>query len=83
MNDLEKNLLDLQHSLFSVKGSIFFGIGIGGSLTLFFGLNQIIKERYISILISLIWVIIFGWITVLQFVKCNQIQEKVKKTISF
>ena len=37
MDELEKNLLDLKHSLFSTKGSILFTIGIAGGLSILFG----------------------------------------------
>lgn len=75
----EKNLLDLQHSLYSAKGTILFSLGVGGAFTFFFGLKQITQEYTIPLLVALICLAIFGWFAIIQFHECNKIQNKIRK----
>lgn len=78
MKAKEKNLLDLQHSLYSTKASVFFSIGIGGAIALFFGIKEMAQEGIvIPILISLIWLIIFAWFAIAYFNECNKIHRKI------
>ena len=83
MNSLEKNLLDLKHSLSSTKASLFFSIGVGGFLAILFGLLQLKASTLMSILISIIWLDIFVWISIKYFIECGNIQNiingKIKK----
>jgi len=81
MDILEKNLLDLQHSLFSTKGAILFTIGIGGAISIISLLNNFAEDPF-PLLLGLIWFIIFGAISIIQFYKCNKIQNRVRKELS-
>ena len=82
MNHLEKNLLDLRHSLSTTKASLFFGIGFGGALALFFGFMQLIEDTFTALLIAEVWLIIFVWRGINYFVECGKIQDEIKNKIS-
>lgn len=81
MNSLEKNLLDLQHSLSLIKASLFFSIGVGGFLAILFGFLQLGINALWSVLISIIWLDIFVWISINHFIKCSKIQDKINEKI--
>jgi len=85
MDFLHKNLLDLQHSLFSTKGAILFTLGIGGAISIISLLNQIDFQnsipQLIPIVIGIIWFAIFGSLAIKQFSECNKIQKRIKNSI--
>ncbi|MEK6820283.1 MAG: hypothetical protein AABX71_01065 [Nanoarchaeota archaeon] len=81
MNSKQKNLLDLKHSLYSTKASLFFSIGVGGAIALFFGIKQLIEEAALPILVANIWFIIFVWVSIIHFNKCEKIQKKIKDSL--
>ncbi len=81
MNSLEKNLLDLKHSLSSTKASLFFSIGVGGFLAILFGLLQLKTDTLTSILVSAVWLDIFVWISIKYFIRCSKIQEEINNKI--
>lgn len=82
MEKFEKNLLDLKHSLFSTKGSILFTIGIAGGLSILFGSKDFISPNYLRILISIIWILIFGGVAINFFNKCEEIHTNIKEYIN-
>jgi len=79
MNNKEKNLLDLKHSLYITKASLFFSIGVGGAIALFFGLKELIKDWILPILIADIWLIVFVWISIIHFSRCDNIQKELEE----
>ena len=82
MNSKQKNLLDLRHSFYSTKASLFFSIGVGGFIALFFGIKQLIQQNIgLSFLIADIWLIIFVWIAIKNFNECEKIQRKIKDSL--
>lgn len=78
MNFKEKNLLDLRHSLHSTKASLFFSIGAGGGIALFFGISQLTKEMIVPLLTANIWLIIFVWVSIIHFNECSKIQKEIR-----
>ena len=81
MNSEEKNLLDLKHSLYSTKGALFFSIGIGGAIAIFFGLWQLIEDTKLPILIAEVWIVILGWMSIKYFNRCSEIQIKIEESL--
>lgn len=84
MDALAKNVFDLRHSLNLTKGSMFLSVGIGGAIAIFFGLREVIINEqlfYMSFLLSFIWLMIFGWVAILHFERCNKIQKIIEKSI--
>ena len=82
MNSKEKNLLDLKHSLYSTKASLFFSIGVGGAIAIFFGIKQLIQDTMLSLLVANIWFIIFGWVAIIYFYRCNKIQKEIESSLN-
>ena len=82
MEHEKKNLLDLKHSLYTTKASLFFSIGVGGAIAIFFGLWQLTSDNFLSLLISNIWLIIFVWIAINHFSKCVNIQKELEDSLS-
>ena len=80
MDSIEKNLLDLQHSLYSTKASLFFSIGVGGAIAIFFGIREM-SIKMINVLIPLIWLIPFVWLAINYFVRCSGIQKEIENFI--
>lgn len=80
MEPLEKNLMDLQHSLFSTKGAVLFTIGIGGAISIIALLKEFAEEPF-PLLLGLIWFCIFGALSIIQFSECNKIQNKIKENL--
>lgn len=81
MDALVKNLFDLQHSLFSSKGTIFFTLGIGGAISIISLLHQLKTSQPFPIIIELIWFTIFGALAMHQFSERNKIHDRIKKEI--
>ena len=81
MDSKEKNLLDLKHSLNSTKASLFFSIGAGGAIALFFGIRQLVENVVLPVLIADIWLIIFVWVSITYFSKCEKIQKEIKNSL--
>ncbi|MBI2629246.1 hypothetical protein HYW74_04130 [Candidatus Pacearchaeota archaeon] len=82
MDNLKKNLLDLQHDLYSVKGASFLGFGIIGAFSFYSIAKEFINEKTIALLLSIIWLGIFGALAVKQFSNCNNIQLEIKDKIN-
>ena len=82
MNYKEKNLLDLKHSLNSTKASIFFSIGVGGGIAIFFGIKQLVTDIMIPLLIADIWLIIFVLVAIIHFARCDNIQKELEKSLN-
>jgi len=80
MNNKEKNLLDLRHSLYITKASLFFSIGVGGAIALFFGLQQLINDILLSLFVGNIWFIIFVWLSIIHFSRCEKLQKEIGKS---
>ena len=78
MNSKEKNLLDLKHSLYQTKAALFFSMGLGSAIALFFGIRQLTDDIIFPILISAICLIIFVSIAIKNFAKCNKIQKRIE-----
>ena len=81
MNSQEKNLLDLKHSLYVTKASLFFGIGVGGAIALFFGLKKLNDNFFLSFLVGNVWLIIFVWISIIHFSRCGNIQKELENSL--
>ena len=81
MNSLEKNLLDLRHSLSSTKASLLFSIGVGCSIALFFRLLQVIDNKLIIFLVSYFWLVILVSISLKHFFQCTKIQKRIEEAI--
>ena len=75
-------MLDLKHSLYSQKASLFFSIGFGGFIAISFGLIQLTKDILISLLVALMWLDIFVWIAIKNFAECTKIQDKINKVLN-
>ncbi len=82
MNSKEKNLLDLKHSLYTTKASLFFSIGVGGAIAIFFGVRQLINDTSLPLLIGNIWLIIFVWVAISHFARCENIQKELEKSLN-
>tara|TARA_Y100000310_G_C20478914_1_gene713751 strand:+ start:508 stop:765 length:258 start_codon:yes stop_codon:yes gene_type:complete len=82
MNSEEKNLLDLKHSLYSTKASLFFSIGVGGAIALFFGIKQLVNDTIGPLLTADIWLVVFVWLSIIHFSRCVNIQKEIKKSLS-
>lgn len=82
MDNLKKNLLDLEHDLCSVKGASFLGFGIIGAFSFYSITKEFISEKIIALLLSIIWLGIFGALAVKQFSNCNKIQSNIKNKIN-
>ncbi len=81
MDSIRKNLLDLEHDLYSVKGASFLGFGIIGAFSFYSIAKEFISEKIIALLLSIIWLGIFGAIAVKQFSHCNNIQSNIKNRL--
>lgn len=82
MDDLKKNLLDLEHDLYSVKGASFLGFGIIGAFSFYSITKEFISEKTIALLLSIIWLGVFGALAVKQFSNCNKIQLNIRNKIN-
>jgi len=82
MENLKKNLLDLQHNLYSIKGASLLGFGVIGAFSFFSVAMEFISERLIVLLISIIWFGLFGILAIKQFSECNKIQRIIKESIA-
>lgn len=58
-----------------------FTIGIGGAISIISLLNNIIEDSLIPLVLGLIWFSIFGALSIVQFSKCDKIQNKIRKVI--
>ncbi len=81
-NNLKKNLLDLQHDLYSIKGASFLGFGVVGVFSFYSILKEFIGDKIIVLFLSIIWLGIFGALAVNQFSKCNKIQSDINNKIN-
>lgn len=81
MNIFKKNLLDLQHSFYLTKASLFFSIGAGGALAIFFGLIQIGIDTLSIAFVSSFWFVIFTWLSIIHFSRCEKIQDNINALI--
>lgn len=81
MNSKEKNLLDLKHSLSQTKGALFLSIGIGSGIAIFFGGRQIGITTINSFVTSLLFSLGFVYTSIKHFIRCNDIQDKIERSI--
>ncbi len=83
MDKYEKNLADLQHSFNLTIAITFISVAIGGSLTILTGLKQLFShlDNTTPILVSIVWICIFGFFGVRTLYQCRDIQEKISKCI--
>jgi len=81
MDPLEKNLLDLKHSLSVTKGATFLGFGILGAFSIYSFARELIFDKNVLLGIAIIWLGIFGSLGVIEFNKCHQIESKIQKVL--
>ncbi len=75
--DLEKNLLDLQHSLSQTKAALYLSLGIGGGIAIFFGGKQIGIGTLNSFITALFFSLPFIFYSMKNFDRCNRIQRRI------
>ena len=81
MDNLEKNLLDLRHSLYNTQGALYLSVGIAGGLALFFGSLQLELSPLTAFFISIFFSLPFISISIRKFIECKKIQDKIEKLI--
>jgi len=81
MDSLKKNFLDLRHSFFQTKGALFFGLGIGGGIALFFGAKQMGVDIFVSFFLALFFSFLFIYMSIKKFNRCKDIQGVIRRAI--
>lgn len=81
MKELEKNLLDLRHSLYQSKAVLFFAVGLGSEISIFFGSLQLEIDAITSSILALMFTILFLNQSFKNFNECYKIQEKIENHV--
>ncbi|MAH47612.1 hypothetical protein CMI37_17465 [Candidatus Pacearchaeota archaeon] len=79
MDAIEKNILDLQHSLSQSKATLFFNLGIGSGIAIFFGSIQLEILPIKSFIIALLFSLLFINKSIKYFSRCSKIQNYIYK----
>jgi len=82
MKAIEKNLLDLQRSLSQTKGSLFFSVGIGSGVAIFFGGKQLGIPPLTSFIIAELFSFLFILRSIQHFTKCGLIQKQIEEYLT-
>lgn len=81
MNRYEKNLLDLKHSFYQSKATLFFAVGLGSGISIFFSSLQLEIDSLTSFILALMVTILFLKKSFENFNECYKIQGKIGELI--
>lgn len=80
-NDIEKNILDLQHSVNLAKAGTFLALAFSSWIAVFFGMKEFYSDIKYSILIATFVAIFFLYNAFKHFRNCEDIHNKIKRVI--
>ena len=78
-NNIEKNILDLKHSISLTKAATFFTLGFSSWLAMFFGLKEFYGNTMIILFGSTLIASAFFFYAFKFFKNCENIHEEIKK----
>lgn len=81
MTPLEKNLLDLRHSLAITRAASYLGLGVGSGLALYIGAIQIGIPQFASLVITTFFIGFFIRYAIRDFDLCKDIQKQISDEI--
>ena len=79
MNDIEKNILDLKHSVSLAKAGAFLALAFSSWIAVFFGMREFYSDVKIIITIPSLVFIFFFYYCIKFFENCKEIHEELEK----
>lgn len=79
MNDVEKNILDLKHSVNLAKAGAFLALAFSSWIAIFFSMKEFYSDIKIAITIPTLVSIFFLHYAIKFFKNCEEIHEEIKK----
>lgn len=76
--ELEKNLLDLKHSLSLTKAGTFLALAFSSWIAIFFSIKEFYSDRRIAIYFATLIATVFLYYAIKFFRKCDGIYEEIK-----
>ena len=77
--ELEKNLLDLKHSVSLTKAGTFLALAFSSWIAIFFSVREFYSDTRIAIYFATIIASVFLYYSIKFFNNCEEIYEKVKE----
>ena len=79
MNEIQKNILDLKHSVNLAKAGAFLGLAFSSWIAIFFGVKEFYSDSKLAFFVSTIVFILFLYKTRQFFKKCEHIHSEISK----